>query len=71
MKFRQCPRCGNCEKGFTIAKCKKCNGFYCWKDGGIFSSDEGCGTGSDCPNCGGSKDVGFFSDSFDFVGEIE
>jgi uncharacterized protein (UPF0212 family) len=69
MKFTRCPRCGNHEKGFTIYKCKKCERFYCYRSG--FFSNDGCGTGSNCPNCGESLDAGFFSSSFEAVGETE
>ena len=71
MKFKQCPRCGNYENGYTICKCKKCNGMYCWRDEGFFGGDSGCGSGNYCPNCNESKDVGLFYDSFEHVGYIE
>lgn len=70
MVFEKCPRCGNYEEGYKIFICKKCQKHHCWRDEGFFGGDSGCGAGNKCPNCGGSKDVGLFYDSFKEVGRI-
>lgn len=60
IKWPKCPNpnCNNPTNGFTVYQCKNCSQYYCFKSGGIFTKDQGCGSVSNnCPHCGKYKKI--------------
>jgi hypothetical protein len=52
-RYRECPNCGNSEKGFLVLQCNKCGHLGCTKVGIL--TDSGCWIPFNCPSCDSPK----------------